>query len=110
MAKAYIYAALIMGLACLIEQIIEEEKHKTHPSSETAKPEVVYNTSVGTGYSQEDLLRLCEETKNVGAKFGIYNLSSFAGSNCALIRLYYPDVTCEQINVFLEYCQSVGST
>uniref|UniRef100_A0A0N4W9Z8 HAUS augmin-like complex subunit 7 n=1 Tax=Haemonchus placei TaxID=6290 RepID=A0A0N4W9Z8_HAEPC len=68
----------------------------------------IYDKTENT-FSQEELLKLCEETKSIGQKFGINNVSSFAGSNCALIRLYYPDVTCEQINVFLQYCQASGS-
>ncbi|VDK53365.1 unnamed protein product [Cylicostephanus goldi] len=68
----------------------------------------IYDKSTGT-YTQEELLKLCQETENVSAKFGITDMSSFAGSNCALIQLYYPEVTCEQINVFLEYCQKANA-
>ncbi|EYB99456.1 hypothetical protein Y032_0122g1058 [Ancylostoma ceylanicum] len=91
-------------------QYLEEEKSRIETTTETVVTfEPIYDKSSGTSYSQEELLKLCEETKNIGAKFGIYDISSFAGSNCALIRLYYPEVTCEQINVFLQYCQSSGS-
>ncbi|ETN71894.1 hypothetical protein NECAME_19129, partial [Necator americanus] len=69
----------------------------------------IYDKSTGNSYTQEELLKLCEETRKIGEKFGIYDISSFAGSNCSLIRLYYPEVTCEQINIFLQYCQSAGS-
>ncbi|KAL6724696.1 hypothetical protein Aduo_019560 [Ancylostoma duodenale] len=91
-------------------QYLEEEKSRIETTTETVVTfEPIYDKSSDTSYSQEELLKLCEETKNIGAKFGIYDISSFAGSNCALIRLYYPEVTCEQINVFLQYCQSTGS-
>ncbi|RCN37712.1 hypothetical protein ANCCAN_16375, partial [Ancylostoma caninum] len=93
-----------------VEQYLEEEKSRIETTTETVVTfEPIYDKSSGNSYSQEELLKLCEETKNIGAKFGIYDISSFAGSNCALIRLYYPEVTCEQINVFLQYCQSTGS-
>ncbi|RCN40259.1 hypothetical protein ANCCAN_13790 [Ancylostoma caninum] len=91
-------------------QYLEEEKSRIETTTETVVTfEPIYDKSSGNSYSQEELLKLCEETKNIGAKFGIYDISSFAGRNCALIRLYYPEVTCEQINVFLQYCQSTGS-
>ncbi|WKY15466.1 hypothetical protein Q1695_000726 [Nippostrongylus brasiliensis] len=90
-------------------QYVDESKavHATTERVVTLEP--IYDTTSKDMYSQEELLKLCEETKSIGQKFGITNVSSFAGSNCALIRLYYPEVTCEQINVFIQYCHSAGT-
>ncbi|PAV57224.1 hypothetical protein WR25_11465 [Diploscapter pachys] len=62
----------------------------------------IYDRETGNGYSTEDLDRKCEETKSIGRTFGITNISNFAGSNCGLIQLYYTDISCSQIQQFVE--------
>ncbi|CAJ0609103.1 unnamed protein product [Cylicocyclus nassatus] len=93
-------------LRSLSMQNTDEEANFQATTQNVVIFEPIYDKSTGSSYTQEELLKLCHETENVSAKFGITDMSSFAGSNCALIQLYYPEVTCEQINVFLEYCQN----
>ncbi|VDP60334.1 unnamed protein product [Heligmosomoides polygyrus] len=90
-------------ITCYFENETTDHRHLLVPIAP------IYDKSSDTVYSKEELLKLCEETSSMGRKFGINDVSSFAGSNCALIRLYYPEVTCEQINVFMQYCHSTTS-
>ncbi|KAK6032095.1 hypothetical protein OSTOST_01736 [Ostertagia ostertagi] len=96
------------SLIAIVQQYVTDDQPPPPVTKETVVTlEPIYDKE--NSYSQEELLKLCVETRRIGEKFGIRDVSSFAGSNCALIRLYYPDVTCEQINVFLQYCQTTGS-
>ncbi|KAK6061109.1 hypothetical protein COOONC_01220 [Cooperia oncophora] len=92
----------------LEQYVVDDQPPPPVTTEKVVTLEPIYEKS-GNTYSQEELVKLCEETRSVGSKFGIHDVSSFAGKNCALIRLYYPDVTCEQINVFLQYCQVTRS-
>ncbi|KAE9413804.1 hypothetical protein Angca_000656, partial [Angiostrongylus cantonensis] len=67
------------------------------------------DTSSETPHSEEDLLKLCNETRDISRKFGISDVTSFVDRNCGLIRLYFRDFTCEQINVFTLHCQRIGA-
>ncbi|KJH41416.1 hypothetical protein DICVIV_12608, partial [Dictyocaulus viviparus] len=71
--------------------------------------EPIYDKPSDVSYSEHELLQLCNDAKNTGKKFGISDMTSFADNNCSLIQLYYTDVTCEQINTFMQYCQSTGA-
>ncbi|TKR88728.1 hypothetical protein L596_012928 [Steinernema carpocapsae] len=46
----------------------------------------------------------CEEISEMAIKYGIQDIRGFAKQNCFLIRMYMPHVTCDQINVFVDFC------
>lgn len=68
----------------------------------------IFDAQTGTSYTAAELNRICSETVNVSKGFGISDIESFAKNNCFLIRLYYPDVTCSQINQLVGYCKENG--
>uniref|UniRef100_A0A1I7XFM7 DHC_N2 domain-containing protein n=1 Tax=Heterorhabditis bacteriophora TaxID=37862 RepID=A0A1I7XFM7_HETBA len=88
-------------------QLIEAQAKLTTTSPAVITLEPIYDKTSGVFYSQEELLKLCMETKSIARQFGIKDVSTFASNNCGFIRLYYPNVTCQQINVFLQYCENI---
>ncbi|CAL2051327.1 unnamed protein product [Caenorhabditis brenneri] len=68
----------------------------------------IFDADTGTSYTQTELNRICSETVHVSKGFGISDIESFAKNNCFLIRLYYPSVTCSQINQLVGYCRENG--
>lgn len=85
---------------------IEEETMETTTNVINLAP--IFDAQTGTSYTAAELNRICSETVNVSKGFGISDIESFAKNNCFLIRLYYPDVTCSQINQLVGYCKENG--
>ncbi|CAP39254.2 Protein CBG22730 [Caenorhabditis briggsae] len=68
----------------------------------------IFDADTGTSYTPAELDKICQETVHVSKGFGISDIESFAKNNCFLIRLYYPSVTCSQINQLVGYCRENG--
>ncbi|EFP03713.1 hypothetical protein CRE_19188 [Caenorhabditis remanei] len=88
------------------ENRIEEETMETTTNVINLAP--IFDADTGTSYTPAELDRICSETVNVSKGFGISDIESFAKNNCFLIRLYYPSVTCSQINQLVGYCRENG--
>ncbi|CAD6190504.1 unnamed protein product [Caenorhabditis auriculariae] len=96
-----------------VEVITESPIFMTSISSNTAPESTItlppiYDEETGISYSREQLDKICLQTKQMSTTFGIHDIDSFAKNNCFLIRIYYPDVSCNQINTLIEYCSSNG--
>uniref|UniRef100_A0A1I7Y7Z4 Crinkler (CRN) family protein n=1 Tax=Steinernema glaseri TaxID=37863 RepID=A0A1I7Y7Z4_9BILA len=46
----------------------------------------------------------CDDISDMATRYGIKDIVGFARQNCALIRMYMPYLTCDQINTGVEYC------
>ncbi|VDP08471.1 unnamed protein product [Heligmosomoides polygyrus] len=58
-----------------------------------------------TTLSAEQLDKICLDIHKTTTGFGIRDPKSFALNNCPLIKMYYKQVTCEQINHVMDYCE-----
>ncbi|CAI5454785.1 unnamed protein product [Caenorhabditis angaria] len=88
-----------------IEEVREEEK-QTNENVINLAP--IYDRDTGMSYQPEELDKICAETVQISRNFGIRDIESFAKNNCFLIRMYYTNVTCSQINQLVEYCIANG--
>ncbi|EPB78219.1 hypothetical protein ANCCEY_02687 [Ancylostoma ceylanicum] len=61
-------------------------------------------TNTGT-LSRDQLDKICIDIQKTTRSFGIKDPKTFALNNCPLIKMYYRQVTCEQINHVMDYCE-----
>ncbi|KAL6741536.1 hypothetical protein Aduo_014778 [Ancylostoma duodenale] len=64
----------------------------------------VPTTNTGT-LSRDQLDKICIDIQKTTRSFGIKDPKTFALNNCPLIKMYYRQVTCEQINHVMDYCE-----
>ncbi|CAI4220696.1 unnamed protein product [Auanema sp. JU1783] len=64
----------------------------------------------GKHINKEQLDKMCISIKGLTKAFGIKKPKTFAEQNCSLIKMYYKQVTCEQIIHVMEYCEPMLST
>ncbi|KAK6756586.1 hypothetical protein RB195_014793 [Necator americanus] len=62
-------------------------------------------TNAANILSAEQLNSICVNIQKTTQSFGIKDPRTFALNNCSLIKIYYKQVTCEQINHVMEYCE-----
>ncbi|VDM73055.1 unnamed protein product [Strongylus vulgaris] len=62
-------------------------------------------TNASPTLSREQLDKICKDIQRITQNFGIKDPKTFALNNCSLIKMYYSQVTCEQINHVMEYCE-----
>ncbi|CAD6185576.1 unnamed protein product [Caenorhabditis auriculariae] len=60
--------------------------------------------------SKQQLDTICHSIRAVSKSFGIRDPISFAKNNCGFVKLYYPNVTCLQIQHTMEYCAPILSS
>ncbi|PAV59327.1 hypothetical protein WR25_15666 [Diploscapter pachys] len=56
------------------------------------------------GITKDQLDRTCDAIKLATRAFGIKDAYTFAKKNCMFIKMYYQNVTCDQIMHVIEYC------
>ncbi|PAV75418.1 hypothetical protein WR25_17810 [Diploscapter pachys] len=57
-----------------------------------------------SGITKDQLDRTCDAIKLATRAFGIKDAYTFAKKNCMFIKMYYQNVTCDQIMHVIEYC------
>lgn len=58
-----------------------------------------------TTSSPDELDKICKSVSSISKQFGIKDVVTFAKKNCGLVKMYYPKVTCNQIDSVMEYCK-----
>ncbi|VDL71849.1 unnamed protein product [Nippostrongylus brasiliensis] len=58
-----------------------------------------------TTLTAEQMDKICVDVRKTTTGFGIRDPKTFALNNCPLIQMYYKQVTCEQINHVMAYCE-----
>ncbi|CAJ0591644.1 unnamed protein product [Cylicocyclus nassatus] len=71
------------------------------PQTEAA-PET---TTSSPPLTRVQLDKICADIQKTTQSFGIKDPKTFALNNCSLIKMYYKQVTCEQINNVMDYCE-----
>ncbi|CAI5454580.1 unnamed protein product [Caenorhabditis angaria] len=61
------------------------------------------NSTVPT---KEQLVKICEYVEKISKSFGIKDPVTFAKNNCAFVKNFHPNATCEQVQEVMAYCSS----